>query len=212
MTEIPTKYSDEIYFLNAVEHKKLATYSLKKRRREWLAGRLCLKYSASTYFGENINKEVELQKYLVYNRDDGRPVLQGHDEDISISHSKDFAFAMISKKTCGIDIQQAVPTLEKVEDRYCSEVEAQILEQLIQHPKLYQLAMLWACKEALQKAVTRYEKMPGFLELLLVNIRMQEGLCLFSLSYSTQEKMRVFTVPVTCYKNYAVAYVILEEN
>lgn len=212
MVTIPNTFANNPLFLSSAEQEKFTTYSLEKRRREWLAGRLCLKRCASEYFHGSSYENDVLKTYSVENREDGRPFLSGYTEDISISHSKDFALALCAENPCGIDIQQAVPTLEKVEDRYCSKTEAKILAQLSDLPKINQLAMLWSCKEAIQKTLSGSEKMPGFLELNLTKITQQEGCHLFFLSYILQEEKRVFTVPVTRYQNYAIAYLILEES
>lgn len=203
MVKIEKNIAENLRFLNNSEKNRFAEYSLAKRQREWLSGRYCLKRCAAAYAAITSPKDADLQKYEVINREDGRPSLLGSGADISISHSKDYGLAMISDTPCGIDIQQAVPTLIKVQDRYCTTGEEQLLSTL-PHDALLSMAMLWSTKEAVQKCLTYDEKMPGFLELVLVQIDSIENTTIFSLQYTKDG--RIFQLPVTTMDQYAIAY------
>jgi phosphopantetheinyl transferase (holo-ACP synthase) len=78
--------------------------------------------------------------------------------------------AVAAAAPCGVDIQENRETLGRVRERFCSPAEGGLLS--LRLPGLEpseHLALLWAAKESVKKAVL-LEPMPGFLELELTRI------------------------------------------
>lgn len=154
------------------QHKK---FSLKKRSREWLGGRICAKQSANNFFQgmQNSNFFLESQQYRVESEESGRPFfaptsdLDLHFPELSISHSKGYAAAMSSRDFCGIDIQYTASTLSRVQEKFCTPHENQVLEkQLPELSAISRLTTLWSAKEAAKKMLSP-GGIPGFHELQL---------------------------------------------
>ena len=164
------------------ELERLSTFTLAKRKKEWLGGRFAAKYAAAGLL-EQIESEniIHWPNFIIFADENGRPFLSTNKEkttlvpmpDISISHSGSIAAAMaIQKGYCGIDIQQVTPKVLKVSDRFCTHDEKQILEDFFPVESEKQpahLTKLWAAKEALRKA-SSLSSLPGFLELELIEI------------------------------------------
>jgi len=154
------------------QHKK---FSLEKRSREWLGGRICAKQSANVFFRAIQDPAFlpENQQYRVQSEESGRPffsTISGLDSslpELSISHSKGYAAAMSSMGFCGIDIQYTANTLSRVQEKFCTPHENQILEkQLPELSPLSRLTTLWSAKEAAKKMLSP-SGIPGFHELEL---------------------------------------------
>ena len=152
----------------------LAAYTLPKRRAQWLTGRICAKQAAIGYLRRFVPQLPlpDTRDIMIANLPSGRPEIAGplaavRGIDLSISHSGGYAAALVAASSCGIDIQEDSPTLERISDRFCQAHEAQILQRHLPdlHP-IPRLNLLWTAKEAARKAVGR-ERMPGFLELIL---------------------------------------------
>src|SRR5687768_7881583 len=82
--------------------------------------------------------------------DFGKPFLSGIDKHISVSHSGQWASAMISDSVCGVDIQVYSKTIERIAPKFLSEKE--LAETNIFPSKLHQLHLLWGAKECIYKA------------------------------------------------------------
>lgn len=111
--------------------KKLdvSKFRSNKRKKEFLAGRLLIKELLGNY-------SVTYNKY-------GAPEIKG-DDFISISHSKNLAAAIVSKKKVGLDI-------EKI-----SEKPLELSSKFIEKPHLKDICqekatLIWCCKEAIFK-------------------------------------------------------------
>ena len=110
-----------------------------RKKSEWLASREVLFRIA------DLPQRVE----CLYD-DFGKPYLIGSDHQISVSHSADWATAMISNKPCGVDIQVYSQTLERISNRFLSEKESSSTPQL--NNRLHHLHVLWGAKECMYKA------------------------------------------------------------
>ena len=112
--------------------------------------------------------------------------------------------AMAASACCGIDIQAASEALIRVKDRFCSREDEDILVPgLKQLPDSHYLTLLWAAKEAVKKSVS-FERMPGFLDLVLIHIETQPPDCfLFTLAF--QDHHHQFKVTVGLYQGYGIA-------
>ncbi len=166
-----------------LDSRELATFrnfKLAKRRAEWLTGRICAKQALIHYcrrYLPDLTSPGE-NRLHIGNTPSGRPELLSdglppelHGLDISISHSGDLAMAMASSTWGGIDIQRRSDSLIRVRDRFCRREEEIILQrQLPSLESLGQLSLLWSAKEAIKKARS-HQKMPGFLQLYLQDIK-----------------------------------------
>ena len=167
--------------LSREELDLLNKFTLAKRKREWLGGRFAAKYATKSLLDqiESPKNILHWSKYIVTADENGRPLLSTSNEniaqpgDVSISHSASMAAAMaVHKGHCGIDIQKITPKVFKVNDRFCTHDEKQILEDFFSLEPENQanyLTKLWTAKEALRK-VSNKTSLPGFLELELNEI------------------------------------------
>jgi 4'-phosphopantetheinyl transferase EntD len=165
-------------WLHKKEIKQLTSYTHPKRNREWLGGRICAKEGLCSFFRQYKKNERTPQypQHRVTNEESGRPCFVGGVPkdflfpELSITHSQEFAAAMISSTHCGIDIQYSSEKLLRVKERFCTPDEEQLLQDsTLQHSVLIQLTLLWAGKEALKKMLSP-GGIPGFHELNLQQV------------------------------------------
>ena len=107
-----------------------------RRRLEWLAGKYLVQLL--TDFKFKIVKDAF-----------GKPHLEGSDVQISISHSSEYAAAIVSPNPVGIDIQEVTPRLDRIAWRVMNDNK---LQQLDPVHRLDHLHTYWCAKEALYKA------------------------------------------------------------
>ncbi|MBC8207586.1 MAG: 4'-phosphopantetheinyl transferase superfamily protein [Desulfobulbaceae bacterium] len=163
-------------WLGHAELEILKTFQLRKRQLEWLGGRICAKEAARAFLATHPQAgSLTAQQLWIKKLDSGRPVLEiseahritGDLPDLSISHSGQHGITIAAGSSCGVDIQQITPTLERTRERFATPAELNIIQQTWpSSTELEQLALLWSAKEALKKAVGQ-KRMPGFLELIL---------------------------------------------
>jgi len=165
-------------WLHKEELLKLSGFSFEKRYKEWLGGRICSKQGLYTFLQQQDPFQFipEHQQYRIASEESGRPYFTGLKNidflfpELSISHSKDFATALISKTHCGIDIQYPAESLYKVKEKFSTEKEELLLQQALPElSALQQLTLLWAGKEAVKKMLSP-NGIPGFHELSLQKI------------------------------------------
>ena len=165
-------------WLHEEELLKLDTFTYEKRYTEWLGGRICSKQGLHSYLEQQNTPDMPFkhQQYKISSEESGRPFFAGAKgfdfafPELSISHSKDFATAMVSKTYCGIDIQHPAENLVRVKERFISDKEEFLLQETLpQLSTLQHLTLLWAGKEAVKKMLSP-EGIPGFHELTLVKI------------------------------------------
>ncbi len=132
------------------------SFTLAKRRLEWLGGRLAAKHAAMAYAGA-AQAIPEWRRWRLDSLASGRPVLAAGVEPlpaVSISHSHGQAVALAADAGCGIDIQRPSPTVVKVQARFCSPEEETLLASLrAGFGDEIGLTLLWAAKEAVRKAL-----------------------------------------------------------
>ncbi len=181
--------------LNDLEHSTLAAFKLPKRRAQWLTGRLCAKQAVIGYCREHLPQLPLPAAHRIHirNSPSGRPYIDcGRADvnslDISISHSGEYAIALVASGPCGVDIQKDSESLLRVRGHFCLEKETDLLQHCL--PDLdhgRRLTLLWTAKEAAKKTLSLGE-MPGFLTLLLSHCRLgQDGLIIFSLQQRGRE-------------------------
>jgi len=165
-------------WLHEKEMEQLAGYLYPKRRQEWLAGRICAKQALHSFL-HNTPKPPPLpdhHRWRVAAEESGRPYFKQLPgialpfPQLSITHSKSFAAALVSTRPCGIDIQYPSEGLDRVKERFCTEKEAERLQQSLPHlPHLSRLSLLWTGKEAIKKMLSP-TGIPGFHEIALGDI------------------------------------------
>lgn len=203
LTAISKQTKDSFHlWLHANEAIQLTKYSYEKRYREWLGGRICAKQVLHIYLQQQNESQVlaEHNRYEVASEESGRPffkTLEGIDPpfpELSISHSKEYATALISKDYCGIDIQYPAENLLKVKERFVTEDEEQLLQSSLNHlPGLSRLALTWAGKEAVKKMLSPSGNI-GFHELILKKVVYRNTMAIemyFSRSDNSQETFSV---------------------
>lgn len=212
-----TQYSTWLSEEERRHHKRL---TLAKRRKEWLAGRICAKFAIDDYF-RTYGKGWKLPPWAevtISNSDTGRPyaMLVGGERlpgrpDISISHSGEFALALVAQTFCGVDIQKTSPTLVRVKERFCADQEERLLTSALRKSDhLMSLARLWAAKEAAKKALS-ITAMPGFLDLILADIEetgKEEHIFVFSLHSLRDAVPSEVRVASTCHQLYGLGVCI----
>lgn len=157
-------------YLRADELERWVGLSQKKRRTEWLGGRLAAKWAAAKLLGETA---VDWQGLAIRSEEDGRPyvtsVSQPLAPHISISHSGHMAAALAANLPCGLDIQLPGPKIHRVKERFAAPKEEDILTASVPQsfPETERLTMLWAGKEAVRKLV-RTSPLLGFMEIRLL--------------------------------------------
>ncbi len=173
------------YWLHKKEITQLAGYLHKKRHKEWLGGRVCSKQALRVFLRQQTKQALlpEHHQCRVASTESGRPYFTGLEAaafsllefsfpefsfpELSISHSRDFATAMISRTHCGIDIQYSAENLHRVKERFCTKEEEYLLQKSLPHlSSLSQLTLLWSGKEAAKKMLSP-TGIPGFHELTL---------------------------------------------
>lgn len=135
----------ELYALSALTETEDAEFTSirhKEKRKEYLAGRLVLKFiveSTNTIFKG------------IYKDTCGKPHLRGSKKQISMSHSFPFATAIVHQhKEAGIDIEKPQSKLATIAPKFLS---AEEIAASSGDPK--KLCIYWSAKEALYKIYGR---------------------------------------------------------
>ncbi len=159
------------HFLHPKEHKQLGEYQLKKRRDEWLTGRICAKIAAGNFLADDTFLATQL---IIATKSTGRPFLTGeipqrlHQSDVSLSHGAGYGLATVTEGRCGVDVEAITRDFHRIQEKFCSPQETQNMAQHATKLTTQQsLALLWTAKEASKKALS-FTKTPGFLDLRLV--------------------------------------------
>lgn len=163
-----------INLLSPQEQLFFARFTYRKRRQEWLGGRLAAKYSLARYFCRPQVTPGFMQSLTILPDDFGAPrVHQSIDNQLppmlSISHSHQYAVAMVSVHgTCGIDIQKKTAQLLRVQDRFVVEDEVALFNT--DGKNITILALIWAAKEAVKKSKLR-EQPSSFTTIRVTEVR-----------------------------------------
>jgi 4'-phosphopantetheinyl transferase EntD len=200
-------------WLSTGERDHFSHFKLKKRKKEWLAGRICAKIAVQEYFSIHCHDRMmpACTEFSIANSATGRPLLiwntgepseQG--PDISISHSGSLALAIAAQTCCGVDIQKTRDALVRVRERFCTGREEQLLLSAVHKDQpLIPLTLLWAAKEAAKKALSITE-MPGFLDLVLARITRIDDEWLFIFNQHQARLPLEIRVITTCYRDYGL--------
>ncbi len=202
-------------FLCRNEYKQLQKYTLPKRQSEYLTSRICVKMCVINYWQSLSRDPLTMEQIEILNSGPGDPFIRIHPApsfalpSISLSHSKEFGLAVAAQYRCGVDIQKQIPTLKKVQKRYCTAQEFSILTHTLNNESdLAGLALIWSAKEAVQKCLGA-DTMPFFTEICLEkceNAATESKVLTFSLLTERSRKWPKFlTVVVGTYRDYAIA-------
>jgi phosphopantetheinyl transferase len=132
---------DESFFLRRVPLKRDVSHPLK--RLQHLAGR---------YLLTELFDDFPLSEILV--ADTRKPYLPGERYHFSISHCGSFAAAIVSSRyRVGIDVEQTVPGIERIREKFLSAKELALAFDDLDRSghRLRQLTLLWSAKESIFK-------------------------------------------------------------
>jgi len=183
LTDLAYQTKDTLaQWLHQEELMKRATLNYEKRNREYSGGRLCAKQGLRVYLRQKKSKFIPAHNLChVAAEESGRPYFMEFPgihfsfPELSISHSKDYATALVSSEYCGIDIQYPAANLNKVKERFAVASEERLLqEHMPMLSSLEQLCLLWAGKEAVKKMLSP-NGIPGFHQLTLTTVIPESG-------------------------------------
>lgn len=122
--------------LSISDQHKFNKITFERRKREFLASRILIEIL------------LERPQEVSYNNS-GKPYLKGTSQNISISHSADFATVFISEKKIGIDVEQTTRNIDRVAPRFLHPDETKFIAKLEnqQNAKI----LFWSAKEAIFK-------------------------------------------------------------
>lgn len=147
------------HYLTASEQQQLASFTMPKRRLEWLGGRIAAKrLLRETYFGR-LGATVPYHAISIEPDELGAPQVQiiGDDQApprISISHSDGVAVAFLSAQQdvrCGIDVERVESRDPSFTNDYFSARERDLAMHTDEPERI--LTTMWAVKEAVLKAL-----------------------------------------------------------
>jgi len=114
---------------------KAAKFKYPGRKSEWIATRLLMYHL--------LNKVITIE----YDQN-GKPLIDYHNQCISISHTKGMVAVIIANNLAGIDIEQINDRVLRVEDKFMSGIEQ---SQISDDSRLQHLLAYWSAKETLYK-------------------------------------------------------------
>ncbi len=190
------------------EQQRFASFKLPKRQKEWLAGRICTKIAVQKFHSQL--SHIPSDRVTVVNDENGRPALFLDDSsfpslETSLSHSGEFALALVAENYCGVDIQESRDTLLRVKERFCTESDERVLATAFANtPGLIELNLLWTVKEAIRKTMS-YQHIPDFLK---INLDRVGQLNHDTFAFHCHYQHNLMTAVCGHYKSYGLAFCI----
>lgn len=136
--EEPLEYFESKAQLAPAEQEYYDQMQSQTRKKEWLAVRVLL------------HEVLGFWPHITYT-ETGKPLLQNHTRHLSISHAKSMVGILLcTNPYAGIDIERTDRSIEKVEKRFLSDYERNLLAN-----NSFNLSriLFWCAKEAIYKAV-----------------------------------------------------------
>lgn len=136
--EEPLEYFESKAQLAPAEQEYYDQMQSQTRKKEWLAVRVLL------------HEVLGFWPHITYT-ETGKPLLQNHTRHLSISHAKSMVGILLcTNPYAGIDIERTDRSIEKVEKRFLSDYERNLLAN-----SSFNLSriLFWCAKEAIYKAV-----------------------------------------------------------
>ncbi len=122
-----------------------------KRKVEFIAGRLAAKNAVRHMFGY---EQEQYNRINISKKEDGVPVIDNHGECVvTISHSFDYAIALLARKPIGLDVEKIERRPPALVSYFCHPEEKKVYHQF-QHDLTRQDELLttwWTRKEAISK-------------------------------------------------------------
>ncbi len=140
--EEPESQLHQLYRPNTDEQNELQTFKNENRRKGYLAARLALKHCVG---GDFVLKKQDFSKPYLAHRSD---------VEISLTHTKGFAAAIINANTqkVGIDLEWVRPKIGDLKNKFLSQDEQLLLKKMLANDnELYVLTQAWSAKEAVYK-------------------------------------------------------------
>ena len=136
--------------LNDDEFQIFKRFKIKKRKVEWLSGRVAAKQAFACYTA-SLHNTNEISKTSILNNQERAPYIVNYPElHISISHSHEYAVAVIAPFKIGIDIEKIEPRPDALAQFFCSQEERAMLEK--ESMRRYEwMTFFWSRKEAVSK-------------------------------------------------------------
>lgn len=126
--------------LSAIDELKYRTFTVEKRKKEWLITRIML----SRLMGDNTQ--------IIYD-ENRNPSLSNSDTNISISHCRSYVCIFLDKKKhIGIDIEIPDERILKIASKFLSDKE---LAEIPVDNSIHKLTICWCIKEAMYKYYSR---------------------------------------------------------
>jgi len=132
ISENESQLAESIYLSNS-EKSKFNSIKSSVKRKHFLAIK-------------NILKMLKIDFGQVTYKQSGKPEIK--DKYISISHSYDYCGVIVSEKKVGIDIEKFRPKIERIKNKFISEKEKSLIDDL----SIENLTKVWTIKEAVFKA------------------------------------------------------------
>ena len=139
--------------LTEAEMDRYAQFRNQKRKVEWLAGRMAAKTAFSRFAQTKQGFPWETEVSIL-NGTSGAPFIIDYPEvTLSISHSNEYALAVVACCEIGIDIERIEPRPMALTDYFFCSDERRLLENECPLPaqKEAMITWLWSRKEALSK-------------------------------------------------------------
>lgn len=136
--------------LNDDEYEIFKKFKIKKRKAEWLSGRVAAKQAFSSYTAY-LHNTNEISKISILNNQERVPYIVNYPElHLSISHSYEYAVAIIAPFKIGIDIEKIEPRPDALANYFCSQEERALLKTEPMRKNTL-MTFFWSRKEAVSK-------------------------------------------------------------
>jgi len=136
--------------LNDDEFEIFKKFKIKKRKVEWLSGRIAAKQAFANYTA-SLHCTNRILNISILNNKARAPYITDHPElYLSISHSFEYAVAVVAPFKIGIDIEKIEPRPDALANYFCSQEERAVLEQEPMR-KDELMTFFWSRKEAVSK-------------------------------------------------------------
>lgn len=156
------------FVLSDDEYAVFAQLPLTKRRNEWLSGRMAAK-RAFAQCSAALETAPTLAEIVVLNGQSRAPFILGYPHlTLSISHSSEYAVAVIAPFSIGVDIEKIEHRPVSLMDYFFCRDEQHFIERECQVPEERDATIthLWSRKEA----VAKFLRMGGALDFKRTNV------------------------------------------
>lgn len=189
---------NEEYFVNKLrlnesELKKLQRLGKGKRTLHWLATRVLLHYLLQT--DEHISCPSD---------ENGKPYLPDYPYKISLTHSYEYAGAMLSSKgECGIDLELIKDKVVRIKKKFLKPEELSFISK---DHEIEQLYACWCAKEAVYKL--QGNRGVSFLQNMTIHPFNFKAQGVLSLDLEKNNKTTTFQVYYEKFQDYMLGYAI----